>query len=397
MSVSAEILRELVRIPTPSSASNLPLLEWVQSFVEARGWRTAYFPYTDANGVSKANLIARPEGFAGEDETISLAYLCHTDTVPPAGHWEKALDLTSEDGKTLRGLGVADAKGSLACFLAAMDQSAAQAAHADVALILTADQETGSLGLEKLLSGTHLKIGSAIVGAPTSLRPAIAGKGYGLARVTVKSRAAHSAYPAEGISAIALAARFITRVEGLLQQFSANAEAPLAANLLFDPPATTVNVGVIEGGSANNILAGECSLMVEWRPVPSDPPRAVLTELQWLADILHVEEPQARIHVELLRAEPGFARASSGPLLKKLQELCAQLRRPMRAPTGISFHTEAARLNPVAGEVLVIGPGEMRTAHSERECVLESELEEWSAMLSRLIAAHQGAAALQQS
>jgi acetylornithine deacetylase len=399
-----EILRELVGIPTPSSVSNLPLLGWVERFLQTRGWRVHRFPYNDEKGVPKANLIARPVNFSGEEQTIALAFVCHTDTVLIAGDWKDPLHLSAEEdtknpdaGKYLHGLGACDVKGSLACFLAALDGVPPEATDPDVALILTADEEIGCKGMEHLLADTNLRIGSAIVSEPTSLRPAIAGKGYGLARVTINGIEAHSAFPAEGVSAIALAAHFITRVEGLLQQFSDNLNAPLAANLLFDPPCTTVNVGMIDGGTAKNIVAGSCSFLVEWRPIPSDAPRAVLTELQWLADSLRMEEPRAHIHVEPLRAEPGFARSNTGPLELRLKEIAAQAGRTARPRTGISFGSEASRLARVSGEVIVIGPGDMHTAHSERECVPVAELEEWTETLRALLTARKETALAQES
>lgn len=381
---AAEILRTLVAIPTPSSVSNLPLLAWVAQFLESKHWRAELFPYTDENGIAKANLVARPVNAPSAEIPIDLAFVCHTDTVPYATGWTRALDLhAGANGESLHGCGSCDVKGALACFLAALD--AERATHNNLALILTADEEIGCKGMEVLLAATKLRIRSAIVSEPTSLRPGIAGKGYGLARIRITGIEAHSAFPGEGASAINIAARFITRVESLVARWSAPPEQltdPLASVQLFDPPRTTTNVGVIEGGTAKNIVAGACTFLVEWRPIPSDPPRAVLAELEWLADQLHVEEPRVRIHVEPLRAEPGFAPAVEGPLLKRLTEIAGQL----RTPSGISFGSEASRLARIADEVIVIGPGDMHTAHSDRECVPIAELEEWTETLRTLLA-----------
>lgn len=385
---AAEILRTLVAIPTPSSVSNLPLLAWVAQFVESKHWRAELFPYTDENGIAKANLIARPANAPNADTPIDLAFVCHTDTVPYAAGWERALDLhAGADAQFLHGCGSCDVKGALACFLAALD--AERATHNNLALILTADEEIGCKGMEHLMAHpfatTQLHIRSAIVSEPTSLRPGIAGKGYGLARIRITGIEAHSAFPGEGASAINIAARFITRVESLVARWSAPPDPltdSLASVQLFDPPRTTTNVGVVEGGTAKNIIAGACTFLVEWRPIPSDPPRAVLAELEWLADQLHVEEPRVRIHVEPLRAEPGFAPAVDGPLLKRLTEIAGQL----RTPSGISFGSEASRLARIADEVIVIGPGDMHTAHSDRECVPIAELEEWTETLRTLLA-----------
>ena len=368
---AAEILRELIAIPTPSAVSNLPLIEWVAQFVQERGWRVEIFPYTDDHGVPKANLIARPAS-ASTQSAIDLTFVCHTDTVPFAAAWTSALSLRAE-GRSLHGCGSCDVKGSLACFLAALNATEPDTIHSGIAAILTADEEIGCKGMERLLAQTNLSIRSAIVSEPTSLRPGIAGKGYGLARVTVQGAEAHSAFPEEGRSAILAAADLILRI----QQLETSRQQP--SDTLFDPPRTTINIGTIHGGSAKNIVAGECSFLVEWRPIPSDPPLDMLYALQSLVATAQAAEPRIRIQVESLRAESGFAPSSSGPLRKRLQEIAP------RSATGISFGSEASRIARIAEEVIIIGPGDMHTAHSDRECVPEDELNEWTEILSTLI------------
>ncbi len=375
---AVEILRELVAIPTPSAVSNLPLIEWVRLFVEARGWHTQLFTYNDEAGMTKANLIARPSA-AMIHPPIDLAFVCHTDTVPYSAAWPEALHLHTPDGQLLHGCGACDVKGALACFLAALDHSAAETAQAGVALILTADEEIGCKGMDRLLAETHLHIRSAIVSEPTSLRSGIAGKGYGLARVIVTGIEAHSAFPNEGISAIAIAARFITELEKNNTRQTTGHPTGTHADNLFDPPHTTINVGVIQGGTAKNIIAGECSFLVEWRPLPTEDPRAMIATLETIAANIAATTPHAGIRIEPLRAERGFSPAAAGPLQSRLHTSLN------RAAVGISFGSEAGRLARIADEVIVIGPGDMHTAHSDRESVPVAELDEWTATLRSLI------------
>jgi acetylornithine deacetylase len=103
----------------------------------------------------------------------------------------------------------------------------------------------------------------------------------------------------------------------------------------------------------------------------------VLESLRELA----AAETDARLSVQVegLRAEPGFSPASQGPLQFRLTEALGG------SPIGISFGSEASRLARIAGEVIVIGPGDMRTAHSDRECVPIAELERWTAVLASLM------------
>lgn len=370
---AAEILRELVAIPSPSSLSNVRLLEWVRAFLEPRGWRIQWMTYVDPADVDKANLLARPAA-TDMDSPIGLAFICHVDTVPYAEHWADALSLHEVDGH-LHGCGSCDVKGALACFLAAVSSLDAEALAAGSALILTADEEIGCKGMERLLAEHSLTIHSAIVSEPTSLRPGIAGKGYGLARIRVEGREAHSAFPERGVSAIAIAAQLIVRI----QDRFAGGWDQTTSDSLFDPPRTTVNIGVIEGGTAKNIIAGHCTFLVEWRAVPGESPEYFLGELRSLLEEARQAEPRAVLQVEPMRAEAGFSPAPSGPLRQRLASLLPG------QPIGISFGSEASRVARVAQEVIVIGPGDMQTAHSYRECVPVVELELWTTTLQQLL------------
>jgi acetylornithine deacetylase len=387
------ILRELVAIPTPSSLSNLPLLRWVETFLKPLGWQVELLPYYDDAGVEKANLVAWP-GTNELGERIDLALVCHTDTVPFAASWTGALHLEEREG-SLHGCGACDVKGALACFLAAISGARASSSrlptsqrrnvgHPDrfgsIALMLTADEEIGCKGMERLLASKPLRIGSAIVSEPTSLRAGIAGKGYGLARITIQGREAHSAFPQQGVSAISIAARLVTRIEEGIGVNSTDGLIDALADGLFDPPRTTLNIGVIEGGTAKNIIPGHCSFLVEWRTIPGEDARDVLERLRVLVEEAQQAEPRAVIRLDGLRAESGFSPAASGPLQLRLTELLG------KEPTGISFGSEASRLARIADEVIVIGPGDMRTAHSGRECVPLIELERWTGVLADLIA-----------
>lgn len=373
---AADILRELVAISTLSAVSNLPLLAWVTGFLSRYGWRSEQMVWTDRAGVEKANLLAW-SGSGERPARFDSAFVCHTDTVPYATSWQGALVLEERSGQ-LHGCGSCDVKGALACFLAAISQVPA----GDVGrwgLILTADEEIGCKGMERLLARGDLRIGSAIVSEPTSLRAGVAGKGYGLARITVHGQEAHSAFPAKGVSAIVAAARLIAEIDAAL------GGSDEAVDALFDPPRTTWNIGTIEGGTAKNIIAGQCSFLVEWRPVPSEAPQAFLGGLRVILASARAACPKARFELEPLRSDAGFAPAAQGILQQNLQKLLGT------GPTGISFGSEASRLAAIADEVIVIGPGDMQTAHSDRECVPVAELEKWTGALVELLQHNQNA------
>jgi acetylornithine deacetylase len=196
-----EHLSHLIRISSVSSLSNRPMVDYAWSELHSFGWQTLTLEYTDAAGVTKLNMIAAPGGQRAEDPEIDLAFVCHTDTVPFAADWSRALDPFVADGG-LYGCGACDVKGFLACLLTAAGISEGSQLRSGLRLILTADEEVGCVGISHLLASGLIRPRRAVVGEPTSLHCARAGKGYCLAEITVLGQQAHSAHPEQGASAI---------------------------------------------------------------------------------------------------------------------------------------------------------------------------------------------------
>lgn len=367
---SVEILAELVAIPSVSSMSNISLLDAMAAILEPHGWVTIRQSYTAADGLEKANMLAVPARFRDALPDVELLFVCHTDTVPYSQHWNEATELR-EQGGLLHGCGSCDVKGAAAGLLAAALAVDVEQLHSSVAFAFTAEEEIGCIGATRLAASGLVRPRRAIVCEPTSLRPGTAGKGYGLAQVKVRGHEAHSAFPAKGVSAIHVAAQMIVRLE---REQAGSA----AADALFTPPYTTFNVGVVRGGTAKNILAGECEFLVEWRPVPGEDPRSGGELVQRLAGEV-AEEYGCVIEAEILRADRGFRNSEDSRLGPLLEEMLGRER------TGISFGSEATRFASATTEAVVIGPGDMQTAHSERECVPVSELAEWTAMVEQLL------------
>ena len=373
MTLSAsEILCQLVAIPSVSSVSNLPLLDAVATLLEPTGWAAIRFPYAAKDGVAKANMVIVPRQFAAEMFHVELLFVCHTDTVPYSDTWITALQV-KENKDIFHGCGTCDVKGSLAGLIAAALRVDAAALHTPVAFALTADEEIGCIGATRMVASGIVKPRRVIVCEPTSLRPATAGKGYGLAEVSVHGQEAHSAFPSKGVSAIAMAAHMIVAIEKLGQ---ADGEP---TDTRFQPPRATFNVGVLHGGTAKNIIAGECKFLVEWRPLPQQDPRAAGERLTQLAAEIEAAHSGCRIAVNVQRADAGFVNPAGSTLGPQLTRLLG------RPETGISFGSEATRFNAIADEVVVIGPGDMETAHSERECLPVRELELWTDAVEHLL------------
>jgi acetylornithine deacetylase len=367
----ATILRELVAISTVSDQSNRTLVEWLQRFFEPLGWHERVFSYADPNGNEKLNLIVSPEPL--EDDTVDaeLAIVCHTDTVPYASTWRDATELREDNG-ILHGCGACDVKGFLACMLVAATEIDSSLLKKRLCLIFTSDEEVGCRGARFLLEQRAVRARYAIVGEPTSLVPARAGKGYCLAKIEVAGKAAHSAFPEAGNSAIFAAARLVLKIQALAEELTQY------SNEAFSPPWTTLNIGEIHGGTAKNVVPSQCSMLLEWRPVPGQQPSFVIDRVRNIIKDLTHEDGQFAASIEVLRMEDGFESSADSPVVQ------AVIGRSGDEVRNISFGTEAPWMAKMGAEAVVIGPGSMLTAHSPRECVPVIELNE---CVNRLLAA----------
>ena len=363
-----ETLAELVRIDSVSARSNSEIVEYLEDRCAAMHLVTQRFPYHDDFGVEKFNLIA----LSNATTEVELALVGHTDTVPYEPNWTEATNLTERDGK-LYGRGSCDTKGFIAAALTALETIELSQLTKPLALIFTADEEIGLRGAKKLADAKPLRVRYSIVGEPTSLKPIRAGKGYSLAEVIVKGREAHSAYPALGASAVFRAARLINRLEEIAARLKEDQHAA------FDPPYTTLNIGLIHGGSAKNVLAGECRFTLEWRPIPTQRSDHVLNLFKAAIQEETQTDPGFECEVDASRADSGFETAPDSRLIKLLE------RETGNDAGTVAFGTEAAQMMALGAESVVIGPGDIREAHRTGEFVPVAELERCAEVLERAI------------
>lgn len=360
MTTVVEHLSQLICISSVSAISNRPVTDYAKSILTAQGWTTNEIPYADDSGIEKVNLIAAPPGQSATERKADLAFLCHTDTVPYARSWTRALE-PHLVANHLHGCGACDVKGFLACLLTAAEQTTADWIHG-LRIVLTADEEIGCLGTNRLIAMNAFHPRRIVIGEPTSLHVARAGKGYCLARVTIQGREAHSALPRQGVSAIYAAARAISAIEEFSHQLSTESHP------LFEPAFTTLNIGTITGGSAKNVIPGHAEFLVEWRPIPGQSQDGVPAAIRVILDDLRLRYPGIHATLEMLRQQSGFETAAESPLVASLEKATG------RAVTSIAFGSEASAWSVIAEEIVVFGPGDMNTAHSDRECVPVDEL-----------------------
>ena len=298
--------------------------DFLAEYLDGRGWsveKTAVpQPAESASEGDRWNVYAGMKG-----ERPDVVFSTHMDTVPPYIPF-------SEDEEFIYGRGVCDAKGIIAAQLAAAEVLRQEGFR--VGLLFVSGEERDSAGAvvaNESPKGSRFLIN----GEPTDNRLALASKGALRTVFQSTGKMAHSAYPELGDSAVHKLVEVLSRVLQL--------ELPVTE----DVGPSTLNIGLVHGGYAPNVIADKAEAQVLVRLVgDSEPVRAALLE---------AAGDQAEVDFTL---EIPFVR------LRAVEGL----------PTMIAkFTTDIPKLSNW-GEPLLIGPGSIHVAHTPNERLAKKEL-----------------------
>ncbi|MFN3770927.1 MAG: acetylornithine deacetylase [Ectopseudomonas guguanensis] len=377
MLTSRDLLARLIAFPTVSRDSNLALIDFVRDYLEGLGL-SCELDYNAER--SKANLHARigPAGGGG----VMLSG--HSDVVPVDGQaWSvPAFALTERDG-LLYGRGTADMKGFIACVLAAVPRMLTRPLRRPLHIALSYDEEVGCLGVRSLverLRASPERPAICLIGEPTEMRPVLGHKGKLAMRCQVHGAACHSAYAPQGVNAIEYAAKLI----GKLGEIGAQLAAPARRDARFDPPYSTVQTGLIQGGRALNIVPAECQFDFEVRALPADDPQQVARDLRVYAETELLPQMRAvsaasAIEFQALSAYPGLATDPQGEAAELLALLSGS-----RDFSTVAFGTEGGLFDEAGIATVICGPGSMEQGHKPDEFVSLQQLDACDALLARL-------------
>ncbi len=383
MPTSRDLLADLIAFDTTSRESNLALIDYVRAYLAGLGIDSELLFNAER---SKANLYARigPAGAGG----VMLSG--HSDVVPVDGQsWSvPPFQLSERDGH-LYGRGTADMKGFIACVLAALPRFLDAPLRLPLHIAISYDEEVGCLGVRSLverLRASPERPAICLIGEPTEMRPVLGHKGKLAMRCEVHGAACHSAYAPQGVNAIEYAAKLI----GRLGEIGERLAVPERHDSRFDPPYSTVQTGVIQGGRALNIVPAECRFDFEMRALPADDPQQVAAELRDYAE----RELLPRMRAVSAVSDIRFSELSSYPgLLTDAASEAAQLLALIAERedfTTVAFGTEGGLFDEAGVATVVCGPGSMEQGHKPDEFVSLDQLERCDALLARLAGWMQG-------
>jgi acetylornithine deacetylase len=300
--------------------------DFLAAFLTGRGWDVEQTPVPQpeesAGRGPRWNVYAGPAG-----QSPDLVFSTHLDTVPPYIPFR-------EDEEFIYGRGVCDAKGIIATQVAAAEALRAEGFR--VGLLFVSGEERDSAGA-KVANESPKRSRFLINGEPTDNRLALASKGALRAVLRSSGKMAHSAYPELGESAIE---KLLTAIERLRAM-----ELPVNPEVGF----CTMNIGLIEGGRAPNVIADHARAQLLYRLV----------------------EPAEELRRQITATVAGLAEAEF-----VLEIPFVQLRKVPGIESMVAKFTTDIPWLRKWGVPVLIGPGSIHVAHTDREFISKKQLHE---------------------
>lgn len=368
------ILESLISVDTTSRNSNLELIRWIEALLADQG--IASHRILNADG-SKANLHAT----IGPMVEGGVILSGHSDVVPVDGQdWSSDPFVLTERDNKLFGRGTSDMKAFIALALAAVPEF--QNAKRPVHLAISYDEEVGCLGAPTLIADIAAKLprpALAIIGEPTMMKVVTGHKGITVHSVEVLGHEAHSSLTHLGLSANMVAIDLMHDLANLARELwqKADPDSP------FVPPHATLTIGMMEGGTAANILARKASFMFDLRCLPGIDPDKVLAPFK---------ENIRLLDRDMQEAYPGTGititqLASAPPLSPKDSDAEAFVRKLTgdNSPAGaVAYAAEAGQFQQAGFPTVICGPGSIEQAHQPDEFISLDQIARGAAFMTRL-------------
>lgn len=370
-----EILDKLVSFDTTSRNSNLPIIDYIESYLSEHGIESFRVP-DERDGWASLYATIGPEGVPG----VGLSG--HTDVVPVDGQdWDTdPFKLIEKDGK-LYGRGACDMKGFLACVMASVPEFKKRDLKVPLHILFSYDEEVGCTGVRPMIGefgSRFVKPRMVFVGEPTNMNVVEAHKGGLRWHVTITGRPVHSSMAPLGVNSINIAAELLTELAEIEEELK-----HARVDERFTPPHSTLQVTQIRGGAASNIVPAETWFGWEIRGLPGVEPEKYGARFERkaseLVERMQKVAPEADIQINVANQIPAFSADPDSEVLSLALKLAGQ-----NETFAVSYGTEASLFHLSGAPSVVCGPGNIAQAHTPNEWIEKVELEKCMTFLGKL-------------
>jgi len=375
---SHEMLARLIGFDTTSSRTNLELIHWVRDYLSGFGVASTLIHDATKN---KANLHA----VIGPAEKAGVVLSGHTDVVPVEGQeWESDPFTLREHDGLLYGRGTCDMKGFIAVALAKLPEMVKRPLKTPLHFALSYDEEVGCIGAHGLadhITQLPVKQKLCIVGEPTSMKPITGHKGICDFECSVSGKESHSSLSPYAVNAVEAAAELVAYISALARRMAH--EGPF--NTQFDPPFTTVQTGIIRGGTAINIVPNRCDFSFEIRNTPEVDAALLAEEIRQHAfkiiePRMKAVDPCTGFDFRTIAVAPAFDIDDEDPAVNLVLSLSGA-----NGTEKVSFATEAGIFHAKGIPTVVCGPGSIAQAHKPNEFVAVEQIIRCENFIDRLL------------
>ncbi len=368
MKSSLDILKDLIAIESwDTSKPNKDIVDYICNILTEEG---VLFSRIKSNkDESKESIVAVYGADELKDIKGGIVLSGHIDTVPAnKENWQTNPFVATELDNKLYGRGAIDMKQSIASYIAIIPRLKEIQPSFPVFLTFTYDEETAAQSIEEVcdfMRENNIKPAYALLGEPTDFKAGVASKGYFGYETSITGKATHSSKPSNGINAIYIASHIIAKVEELNQQYC--------------DKGTTLNVGVIKGGKACNIVADNCVFEWEIRSFSNDDVNAITKEMNTFIANMEKSYNGSQISTHTRDKLPAFAKNDVNPL--------AKISRDILKSEDMIFQggTEAGFLQELGAETLICGAGALELAHTSAEYLYIPDMDKYDAYVAELI------------
>lgn len=374
-----DLMTKLISFPTVSRDTNIPLIDWVQDYLDGHGIKS--HRYIDPDQPKHA-LFAH----VGPNVEGAIVLSGHTDVVPIDGQpWDTdPFTVVEKDGKYY-GRGTCDMKGFDALALWTLVEAHYAGVKRPLQIAFSFDEEIGCTGAPPMIAamqGVVPKGSAVIVGEPSSMQAVTGHKGGSGFNTHVVGFEVHSSLLHTGVNAIMAGAKLI---EWANEQNTANMAAkPTELASMFDPPFTTVHVGMIEGGTAHNITAKDCYFAMDFRVVPGEDKEkwkiAYLKEVRKVEAAMQSVVPETRIEITPRFDVPALQPEQDGESETLVRQITGD-----NAGHKVSYGTEAGQFQDAGYSAVICGPGSIAQAHQPNEFIEVAQFNAGHAFMIKLL------------
>lgn len=373
-----ELLNHLVAFPSISGRAPTAIFDFVAGFLSRCGARIRRLR---APGAPRENILAQRGPDTRDGRGLLLSG--HLDVVPAdEPDWISPPFELTERGGRLYGRGTADMKGwvALACheFVHRRDD---ELQH-PLALLLSSDEEVGSLGVQDFVRLTNAGEGGALprsvlVGEPTAGQVVRMHKGHLKGRVTITGKPAHSGYPHLGVNAIEHAGAVLAALAALTAEL--RDERTETSAYFPDCPYPVLNLATIHGGSAVNVVPERCVIEFGLRLLPGEATGPFVERIRGAIARLP-GKIRTTTMLEIVNDNVPMLCRPDAPILNAIRKVS-----DAGEPVGASYASDAGWLATLGLDCVLLGPGDIRDAHRANESIDVAEWQAGGKMLARIV------------